>query len=260
MNHLLLITSCICQFFATAIASDVVIEFFIYKKNDLNIIQNDCFELSTNNREIVTIDKRDKHYSITIPTCATEESTGCLTQYEDITATLNGVISECPRMHKTYKIDNVLTRKIVTDLDKILLPICIIACFLALGFIIYYKNFSKYKNIVEIDTDSDDGSSNGDDNANDQRTNAYQPDEHGQSVDANAQNYRSKLDSQFSKQSSNMENIDRHDSVIPGKVKCISQIANNAVRPESDVDNMHQNGGQQTNITVNQADVSLFSK
>ena len=212
-----------------ASAADRTIEFFLYNKKDLATVRRDCFELSSTNSavEFVELNKKSRHYTLTL-----DDSI--------IPGTLTEITAACPRLQKTYKIDGVLTRELVTTLDKVLIPICLILVTLAAGFMVYYKNFSKYKNIIEIDEDSDADSQDGN-----------QDNDDGQQSKANFENASGREDGKSDrsnltyKSKSGVLDVQRNDSVIPGKIKSIGMFANNTVEP------LQEEGGKVANITVN---------
>lgn len=215
------------------------IEFFLYNQADLDTVRSDCFELSTTNQhiEFITIDVDKLYYSLEIPG-------------NFIPNNLEEIISECPRLQRTFAIGEaketaVLTRSVITELDKILLPICLIVCAIIGGLMVYYKHFSKYKNIVELDSESDFGSV--DRPSNPTKDSKYYEDDGKSNVT---------FKSRVSATSKCLDNIQRNDSVIPGKIKSIGLFANQ-VNPDIQVtdaefeNNFHPNNEPTTNITVN---------
>lgn len=214
----LFLSSCV---FATKI------EFYLFNKLDLAIVEDTCFNLTTTNNssKIKAIDEDSLFYELEIPNSSSDP----------LPTTLDDIIKKCDRLQKTYTIDGVLTRDVVTNLDKIMLPIFLTLCFVFIMAMVYYKNFSKYKNIVELDGDSDSEEDDAeDDSDNDNDDNKHKNEEERPSELTTKQTRNNTLDS-----------IKRNDSVIPGKIKSIGMFADNSVAPGDDDNN------NKINVTVN---------
>ena len=183
------------------------IHFHLWSSSDLATINNDCFPGSNLNNDFILLNQKTKYYRLTLAD-------------SEIPATLKEILVKCPQLQKMHLIDGVRAYPLVTKLDRIMLPLSLFLTFACAAGMIYYKRFSKYKNIVDVgDDDDSDGRSEND----------FENGSQNQKLDDKHDIERSNSSRSEANQ---LDTIQRNDSVIPGKVKSLGIFSDNSVAPD----------------------------